>query len=161
MPMPSAGRYEGNVARLEIEVLIVSGDKSRPGGRNQDLVSRMAMRPIARAVAERHRRYTQQFCASVVDDLLDAHRAEKNRIPRGACLGSVDPRSPYRCHYPPPGASPHVSPSERYYSERYYQDMMPQHSHHCLLPEEDVIDDPGEDDESDPLLPGDLWYRQR
>lgn len=29
-----------------------------------------------------------------------------------------------------------------------------------LLPEEDAIDDPDEDDEADPTVPGDLWYRQ-
>ena len=27
-----------------------------------------------------------------------------------------------------------------------------------LLPEEDAIDDPDDDDEADPTLPGDLWY---
>jgi hypothetical protein len=27
-----------------------------------------------------------------------------------------------------------------------------------LLPEEDVLDDPDEDDEADPTLPGDLWF---
>jgi hypothetical protein len=27
-----------------------------------------------------------------------------------------------------------------------------------LLPEEDVLDDPDDDDESDPTLPGDLWF---
>lgn len=29
-----------------------------------------------------------------------------------------------------------------------------------LLPEEDVLDDPDDDDEADPTLPGDLWFRQ-
>jgi hypothetical protein len=29
-----------------------------------------------------------------------------------------------------------------------------------LLPEEDVLDDP-DDDEADPTLPGDLWFRRR
>lgn len=29
-----------------------------------------------------------------------------------------------------------------------------------LLPEEDVLDDPDDDDEADPTVPGDLWYRQ-
>ena len=29
-----------------------------------------------------------------------------------------------------------------------------------LLPEEDVLDDP-DDDEADPTLPGDLWFRDR
>jgi hypothetical protein len=38
--------------------------------------------------------------------------------------------------------------------------MMPQQSRQRLLPEEDVLDEPDED-ESDPTLPGDLWYRQR
>ena len=28
-----------------------------------------------------------------------------------------------------------------------------------LLPEEDAIDDPDDDDEADPTLPGDLWFR--
>ena len=28
-----------------------------------------------------------------------------------------------------------------------------------LLPEEDVLDDPDDDDEADPTLPGDLWFR--
>lgn len=28
-----------------------------------------------------------------------------------------------------------------------------------LLPEEDAIDDPDEETEADPLVPGDLWYR--
>jgi hypothetical protein len=28
-----------------------------------------------------------------------------------------------------------------------------------LLPEEDAIDDPDEDDEADPTVPGDLWFR--
>jgi hypothetical protein len=31
----------------------------------------------------------------------------------------------------------------------------------CLLPEEDAIDDPDDDDETDPTLPGDLWFRTR
>lgn len=31
---------------------------------------------------------------------------------------------------------------------------------HNLLPEEDAIDDPDDDDEADPTLPGDLWFRQ-
>lgn len=29
-----------------------------------------------------------------------------------------------------------------------------------LLPEEDVLDDPDDDDEADPTLPGDLWFRR-
>ena len=29
-----------------------------------------------------------------------------------------------------------------------------------LLPEEDVLDDP-DDDEADPTLPGDLWFRRQ
>ena len=29
-----------------------------------------------------------------------------------------------------------------------------------LLPEEDALDDPDDDDEADPTLPGDLWFRQ-
>ena len=29
-----------------------------------------------------------------------------------------------------------------------------------LLPEEDAIDDPEDDDEADPTLPGDLWFRR-
>lgn len=29
---------------------------------------------------------------------------------------------------------------------------------HQLLPEEDALDDPDEDDEIDPTLPGDLWF---
>lgn len=28
-----------------------------------------------------------------------------------------------------------------------------------LLPEEDAIDDADDDDEADPTVPGDLWYR--
>lgn len=28
-----------------------------------------------------------------------------------------------------------------------------------LLPEEDALDDPDEDDEADPTVPGDLWFR--
>ena len=28
-----------------------------------------------------------------------------------------------------------------------------------LLPEEDAIADPDDDDEADPTLPGDLWFR--
>jgi hypothetical protein len=27
-----------------------------------------------------------------------------------------------------------------------------------LLPEEDVLDDPDDDDEADPSVPGDLWF---
>jgi hypothetical protein len=27
-----------------------------------------------------------------------------------------------------------------------------------LLPEEDALDDPDDDDEADPTLPGDLWF---
>jgi hypothetical protein len=30
-----------------------------------------------------------------------------------------------------------------------------------LLPEEDAIDDLEDDDEADPTLPGDLWFRLR
>ena len=30
-----------------------------------------------------------------------------------------------------------------------------------LLPEEDALDDPDDDDEADPSLPGDLWFRRR
>jgi hypothetical protein len=30
-----------------------------------------------------------------------------------------------------------------------------------LLPEEDAIDDPDEDDEADPTVPGDLWFHQQ
>jgi hypothetical protein len=30
-----------------------------------------------------------------------------------------------------------------------------------LLPEEDALDDPDDDDEADPALPGDLWFRRR
>jgi hypothetical protein len=30
-----------------------------------------------------------------------------------------------------------------------------------LLPEEDALDDPDDDDEADPTLPGDLWFRRR
>jgi hypothetical protein len=30
-----------------------------------------------------------------------------------------------------------------------------------LLPEEDAIDDPDEDDVADPTVPGDLWYLAR
>ena len=30
-----------------------------------------------------------------------------------------------------------------------------------LLPEEDALDDPDEDDEADPTLPGDLWFRRQ
>lgn len=37
--------------------------------------------------------------------------------------------------------------------------MRPPNPH--LLPEEDAIDDPDEDDEADPTLPGDLWYAWR
>jgi len=29
---------------------------------------------------------------------------------------------------------------------------------HNLLPEEDALDDPDDDDEADPTLPGDLWF---
>jgi hypothetical protein len=32
---------------------------------------------------------------------------------------------------------------------------------HCLLPEEDAIDDPDDDDETDMTIPGDLWFRTR
>lgn len=35
--------------------------------------------------------------------------------------------------------------------------MRGRHDH--LLPEEDVLDDPDEDDETDVTLPGDLWFR--
>jgi hypothetical protein len=35
--------------------------------------------------------------------------------------------------------------------------MMPEHSHH-LLPEEDELDDPDDDDGIDLQLPGDLWF---
>jgi len=28
-----------------------------------------------------------------------------------------------------------------------------------LLPEEDALDDPDDDEEADPTLPGDLWFR--
>jgi hypothetical protein len=31
---------------------------------------------------------------------------------------------------------------------------------HQLLPEEDALDDP-DDDDADPTLPGDLWFRHR
>lgn len=32
----------------------------------------------------------------------------------------------------------------------------------CLTPEEDAVDDPDEEDEeSDPLLPADLWFRRQ
>jgi hypothetical protein len=34
--------------------------------------------------------------------------------------------------------------------------MMPRSP--LLLPEEDVLDDPDDDDEADPTVPGDLWY---
>src|SRR5688500_5136523 len=30
-----------------------------------------------------------------------------------------------------------------------------------LLPEEDALDDPDDDDEVDPTLPGDLWFRRQ
>jgi hypothetical protein len=30
-----------------------------------------------------------------------------------------------------------------------------------LLPEEDALDDPDDDDQADPTLPGDLWFRRR
>jgi hypothetical protein len=30
-----------------------------------------------------------------------------------------------------------------------------------LLPEEDALDDPDDDDEADPSLPGDLWFRSK
>jgi hypothetical protein len=30
---------------------------------------------------------------------------------------------------------------------------------HHLLPEEDALDDPDDDDDADPTLPGDLWFR--
>ena len=30
-----------------------------------------------------------------------------------------------------------------------------------LLPEEDALDDPDDDEEADPTLPGDLWFRGR
>ena len=30
-----------------------------------------------------------------------------------------------------------------------------------LLPEEDALDDPDDDDEADPTLPGDLWFRHQ
>ncbi len=30
-----------------------------------------------------------------------------------------------------------------------------------LLPEEDALDDPDDDDEADPTLPGDLWFRRQ
>ena len=36
--------------------------------------------------------------------------------------------------------------------------MMPRHSRH-LLPEEDELDDPEDDDGVDLQLPGDLWFR--
>ena len=36
--------------------------------------------------------------------------------------------------------------------------MMPDHQH-CLLPEEDELDDPEGDDGVDFQLPGDLWFR--
>jgi hypothetical protein len=36
--------------------------------------------------------------------------------------------------------------------------MMPVHRR-CLLPEEDELDDPGDDDGIDFQLPGDLWFR--
>jgi hypothetical protein len=29
-----------------------------------------------------------------------------------------------------------------------------------LFPEEDALDDPDDDDETDPSLPGDLWFRR-
>lgn len=32
---------------------------------------------------------------------------------------------------------------------------------HHLLPEEDALDDPEDDGEADPTLPGDLWFRHR
>ena len=32
---------------------------------------------------------------------------------------------------------------------------------HNLLPEEDALDDPDDDDEADPTLPGDLWFRRK
>jgi hypothetical protein len=32
---------------------------------------------------------------------------------------------------------------------------------HNLLPEEDALDDPDDDDEADPTLPGDLWFLSR
>lgn len=32
------------------------------------------------------------------------------------------------------------------------------HNRSPLLPEEDAIDDPDEDDDIDPTIPGDLWF---
>jgi hypothetical protein len=32
---------------------------------------------------------------------------------------------------------------------------------YTLLPEEDALEDPDDDDEADPTLPGDLWFRRR
>jgi hypothetical protein len=29
-----------------------------------------------------------------------------------------------------------------------------------LLPEEDALDDPDDDDDADPTMPGDLWFRR-
>jgi hypothetical protein len=38
---------------------------------------------------------------------------------------------------------------------------MMRHSHASLLPEEDALDDLDDEDESDPTVPGDLWFRVR
>ena len=48
-----------------------------------------------------------------------------------------------------------VAPSSKYAGARS------QHMIRKLLPEEDVLDDPDDDDEADSSLPGDLWFRRR
>jgi hypothetical protein len=46
-------------------------------------------------------------------------------------------------------------------SSRKYAGLGPQLMIRHLLPEEDALDDPEDDDEADPTLPGDLWFRHR
>jgi hypothetical protein len=44
---------------------------------------------------------------------------------------------------------------------RKYAGLGPHQMIRNLLPEEDALDDPDDDDEADPTLPGDLWFRHR
>ena len=55
MPMAGSSRDKRHVARLEGMTLIVGRDEPTPGCGDQDLVSRVPVRPVRRAIFERHR----------------------------------------------------------------------------------------------------------
>ena len=119
MPMPRPCRHECYVSWFEGMVIVVGGDKTAPRRGNQHLVRGMAVRPIDRAILERHRGNSEDLRERFIHHLLGGNRTDEDRVRRWHALR----RSRRTCRIAPILALPSGWPPEWAVHCRYCESM--------------------------------------